>query len=707
MNGQFGFTLGFKYDQYVFPYHSEKYVSVRMEKHHDTFQFKRIKRSKPWEEIKKQTLEVMGIQHVGGSEFTLQFHSELPGLIDWISNHKDDLDKAGFIIQQSLEEEYSFETSSIELVATESGDWFDVKAKVILGGVEIEIKTLRQAIFNDQTSIRLPNGKTALIPEKWIEQIKGLSIFSTSESNFRLKKHHVGLVKPYLGADRLTTEKSIADFEGIKESALPKGFDGTLRPYQKAGYDWLCFLYEIGFGGCLADDMGLGKTVQSLAFLQKVKEQHLAKGQTVSNIQSTLFDKKEVTSATFLLVVPTSLIYNWIQEGQKFTPNLTIQSHVGVNREKDSSTFRNADVVITTYGTLRNDIDLFSSFHFDVVLLDESQFIKNPTSQLAKRISRLDTNVRITLTGTPIENTITDLWSQMNFVNPGLLGNHKFFVKEYVQQIEKLSNLEKSDELQRIIKPFVMRRTKFQVAHDLPPKTEQIIYCDMTEEQQDIYEKTKSTYRNMILDAVKANGLAKSRIQILSGLTKLRQLANHPVLNDAAYEASSGKFQEIEQRLKAALDQNHTLLIFSQFVGHLSLIQNLLKDNGISYCYLDGSVAAKDRKREVESFQNRDKQVFLISLKAGGFGLNLTAADYVFMLDPWWNPAAENQAIDRTHRIGQTQNVFSFKFVTSGTVEEKIIKLQQKKQRLSDGLIKTEESYLKQVTMEDLDHIFR
>ena len=252
-----------------------------------------------------------------------------------------------------------------------------------------------------------------------------------------------------------------------------------------------------------------------------------------------------------------------------------------------------------------------------------------------------------------------------------------------------------------------MRRTKFQVAHDLPPKTEQIIFCDMTEEQEDVYEKTKSTYRNLILDAVKSNGLAKSRIQILAGLTKLRQIANHPVLNNPLYEASSGKFLEIEQRLAAALEQNHTLLIFSQFVGHLSLIQNLLSANGISYCYLDGSVKAKDRKKEVESFQKRDKQVFLISLKAGGFGLNLTAADYVFMLDPWWNPAAENQAIDRTHRIGQTQNVFSFKFVTSGTVEEKIIKLQEKKQSLSDSLIKTEESYLKQVTVEDLQHIFR
>ncbi len=707
MNNQFGFTLGFQYDQYVFPYHSDKYVSVRMEKENDSYVFKRIKRSKPWEEIKKQTLEVMGIQHVEGSEFGFDYPIEITGLVDWVSQHKHDLDKAGFIVNQKFDKEYSLESSSIELVATESGDWFDVKAKVILGGVEIEIKTLRQAILNEQESILLPNGKTALIPEKWREQIKGLAVFSTSESDFRLKKHHVGLVKPFLTDNKISSVDTIADFDGINERELPTQFNGTLRPYQKAGYDWLCFLYELGFGGCLADDMGLGKTVQSLAFLQKVKEDNLLKDNPAPQTQGSLFNTQMIPRATNLLVVPTSLIYNWIQEAHHFTPGLVVQSHVGVNRAKDTQGFAQADVVITTYGTLRNDIDLFSSFTFDVVLLDESQFIKNPTSQLAKRITQLDATIRITLTGTPIENTILDLWSQMNFVNPGLLGNHKFFIKEYVQPIEKLANLEKSDELQNIIKPFVMRRTKFQVAHDLPPKTEQIIFCDMTEEQEDVYEKTKSTYRNLILDAVKSNGLAKSRIQILAGLTKLRQIANHPVLNNPLYEASSGKFLEIEQRLAAALEQNHTLLIFSQFVGHLSLIQNLLSANGISYCYLDGSVKAKDRKKEVESFQKRDKQVFLISLKAGGFGLNLTAADYVFMLDPWWNPAAENQAIDRTHRIGQTQNVFSFKFVTSGTVEEKIIKLQEKKQSLSDSLIKTEESYLKQVTVEDLQHIFR
>lgn len=705
LNGTYGVTLGFRYDKYVFPYHSSKYVSVRMEKKGDSFVFKRIKRSKSWEEIKKDTLLLLGVQHLGGSEFGFEYEATLPHLIEWVTLHSSDLQKAGFEVIQQLDQEYSIESSSIELVASETGDWFDIKAKVILGGVEIPITVLRKAILNDATSILLPNGKTAIIPERWIDQIKGLSAFSQSKDEFRLKKHHVGLVKPYLeGRQKLEGNKSISDFDGIVESELPNGFHGTLRPYQQAGFDWLCFLYDMGFGGCLADDMGLGKTVQSLAFLQHVKELS-SKATQVELGQASLFDQS-VGTKTCLLVVPTSLIYNWIQEAKKFTPSLVIRPHVGMNREKDNQQFAKADVVITTYGTLRNDIEVFSSFEFEVVLLDESQFIKNPTSQLAKKITQLNAKLRLTLTGTPIENTIVDLWSQMNFVNPGLLGNHKFFQKEYVQPIEKAMDVAKSDELQKIIKPFVMRRTKFQVAQDLPPKTEQIVFCDMTDEQQDIYEKTKSTYRNMILDAIKENGMAKSRIQILSGLTKLRQIANHPVLSDASYEASSGKFQEIEQRLTSALEQNHTLLIFSQFVGHLSLVESLLKSKQIDYCYLDGSISAKLRKTEVQAFQNREKRVFLISLKAGGFGLNLTAADYVFMLDPWWNPAAENQAIDRTHRIGQTQNVFSYKFVTNDTVEEKIIRLQEKKQLLSDGLIKTEKSYLKQVTIEDLHQIF-
>ncbi len=706
LNNNYGVILGFQYDQYVFPYHSSKYVSVRLLKNGDQYTFKRIKRSKDWEEIKRQTLEVLGLVNVSGSEFGFDVPSDLSYLVNWITQNREDLSKAGFTIIQDLDQEYSLEESSIELIATESSDWFDVKAKVILGGVEIPITTLRKAVLNDEKSILLPNGKMCLIPERWIEQIKGLALFSESDGNFKLKKHHIGIVKPYLTNATLENITSVSKYDGIRDAALPEGFNGTLRPYQKAGYDWLCFLYNLGFGGCLADDMGLGKTVQSLAFLQMVKETSLKKDGAMQRNNATLFDAKPVSKVTSLLVVPTSLVYNWVNEAEKFTPNLTFWTHVGMGREKSTDKFTEVDVVITTYGTLRNDIELFQSFQFEVALLDESQFIKNPSSQVAKKVNRIDAKLRLTLTGTPVENTVIDLWSQMNFVNPGLLGNHKFFQKQYAQPIEKQQDIAKTEQLQTIIKPFVMRRTKFQVAKDLPSKTEQIIYCSMTDEQQDLYEKTKSTYRNLILDSIQQNGLNKSRIQILSGLTKLRQIANHPVLSDKEYEASSGKFEQIEEMITTALNENHTILIFSQFVGHLTLVRDLLNIQGIPHCYIDGSVSGAERNKEVNAFQNKEKRIFLISLKAGGFGLNLTAADYVFMLDPWWNPAAENQAIDRTHRIGQTQNVFSYKFITSNTVEDKIVSLQQRKQRLSDELIKTEESYLKQVTIEDLQQIF-
>ncbi len=699
LNGEYGLTLHFDYGPYRFPYHSSKYVSVQMEKEEDSYRFIRVKRSKQWEEIKKQSLEMLGVQHRSGSEFGFSVELGLEDLIEWASEQQESLQKAGFEVVQTFDEEYSLVPPQLELVAEQSGDWFDVKAKVILGGFQIPIQDLRKAIRNGQTSYTLPNGQVAIIPKRWVEQIQGLSLFTQDEGAIKLRKQHVGIVKPFL-SKQADEQVSIADFEGIVSQPMPDHFIGELRPYQKAGYDWLCFLNDTGFGGCLADDMGLGKTVQSLAFLQRNLEMRES-----GQVQVNLFDHAN-TGKPSLLVVPTSLVFNWVQEAQKFTPKMVLYSHVGVSRTKDVVVFNQADLIITTYGTLRNDIELLKSVEFDVVLLDESQFIKNPTSKLAKTANQLQSRLRLTLTGTPIENTVVDLWSQMNFVNPGLLGNYKFFQKEFAIAIEKKQDRSRAEQLQQLIKPFVMRRTKMQVAGDLPPKTEQVIYCDMTDEQQDLYEKTKSTYRNMIIDSVQKNGLAKSRIQLLAGLTKLRQIANHPLLNDAEYEASSGKFQQIEYMLMTALEENHRVLIFSQFVGHLKIVRELLERQGIEYGYIDGSVKASDRKKEVEAFQNNEKNVFLISLKAGGYGLNLTAADYVFLLDPWWNPAAENQAIDRTHRIGQTQNVFSYKFITRNTVEDKIVALQNKKKKLSDSLIQTEESYIKQVTQEDIQHLF-
>ncbi|MFT5512993.1 MAG: SNF2 family DNA or RNA helicase, partial [Bacteroidia bacterium] len=717
LDGTTGALLKFNYGSNIFPYHSDKYVSVSLSQENGIYVFTRIKRSKQWEEIKKDTLALLGLVHQQGSEFKLGNQVDDYEIIEWVVQNADSLEKAGFVIDQNFKDVFTLELAQLRLEVDEERDWFDVKADVVLGGFKIPFAQLRKHILSGKRVFLLPDGKQAVIPLKWIEQMKGLAEFTISEEHIHLEKHHVGLLQPIFNPDHSTELKEkLHGFAGIEEAALPKGFVGKLRPYQKAGYDWMHFLRHINMGGVLADDMGLGKTVQALAFLQYLKENpsygNLKSALNAANlssntpIQQNIFGVEKKQS-TCLLCVPTSLIYNWIQEAKKFAPSLEIYQHVGIQRATSAQSFSHFDLVITTYGTVRNDIEIFKTFTFNLILLDESQFIKNPTSKLAKNITQIPSNQRITLTGTPIENTVVDLWSQMNFINPGMLGSHKSFVTKFANPIEKQHDVEKTNLLHHLIKPFVMRRTKMQVADDLPSKTEQVVYCNMTDEQADVYEKTKSTYRNLILDSIQKLGMGKSRIHLLSGLTKLRQIANHPVLCNPEYEHQSGKFEQVVSMLETALEEDHKVLMFSQFVGHLQLYVKWLNDQNIGFCYLDGSTPAKQRNIQVKSFQeDSSKRVFVISLKAGGFGLNLTAADYVFMLDPWWNPAAEAQAIDRTHRIGQTQRVFSYKFVTGNTVEDKIVKLQEHKKNLSSSLIKTEESYLKQLTSTDIEQLF-
>jgi len=344
---------------------------------------------------------------------------------------------------------------------------------------------------------------------------------------------------------------------------------------------------------------------------------------------------------------------------------------------------------------------LLKTFRFNYIILDESQAIKNPTSGVSKAVMKLHAAHRLILTGTPLENSTLDLWAQMTFINPGLLGNQSFFKKEYLLPIEKKNDADKRQRLYDHIKPFILRRHKSQVATDLPEKVESVQYCDMSEDQEAKYEEAKSYYRNLILEQIDNEGYARSQMAVLQGLSKLRQLANHPRMVDEGYEGESGKFEDIIHKLETAISEDHKILVFSQFVKHLTLVRKYLDKKRIRYAYLDG--ATKDRQREVETFQSDPTlKLFLISLKAGGVGLNLTAADYVFILDPWWNPAVEAQAIDRAHRIGQEQTVFTYKFITKNTVEEKILTLQQAKRQLADELISNEEGFLKSLSREDI-----
>ena len=405
--------------------------------------------------------------------------------------------------------------------------------------------------------------------------------------------------------------------------------------------------------------------------------------------------------------MPTSLIYNWLAEATKFTPELKVLVYTGTNRNKNIEQFLQYDLVITTYGVARIDVDLLKTFYFNYIILDESQSIKNYASQVTKAVLEYKAKNKIVLSGTPIENSVTELWTQLSFTNEGLLGSYSKFNNDFVNPIEKDKNIDRVKKLHALIKPFILRRTKEQVATDLPPKVEQLIYCDMSEAQESYYEKTKSEYRNELLKSAEASGGKASAISILTGLTKLRQIANHPKMVDAEYEGDSGKFEEAIRMLESAISENHKILIFSQFVKQLEIFRHYLTENNVDFLYLDGGTSSVKRKDLVDEFQNNEKQkVFLISLKAGGVGLNLTAADYVFILDPWWNPAIERQAVDRSHRIGQKKTVFTYKFISKNSVEEKIVKLQESKLELSNSLITTEESFMKSLSLEDIKSIF-
>jgi len=694
--------LFFKYAGYLFSYGDERHISVRMENDGDNYTFHRIKRSVLWEKNKFLQLEQMGLKTA--SNLFKNLEVDLPGedadhsfgIFEWINQHYEVLLEEGFEIEQpeaTGQKRYIFGGTKIDLEVKENIDWFDINAIVYFGTYRIPFIQLKNHILNHKKEFVLPSGEIAVIPEKWFSQYGNLLHFSESGNQLKLRRHHLGLVNDLFEGEMANVSmgrklQKLTDFETLPDIAMPVNFNGHLRPYQKAGYNWFHFLKEYHFGGCLADDMGLGKTIQTLALLQKNKEDAEAAG----------------VKCTSLAIMPTSLIYNWLAEAKKFAPQLRLMVHTGTFRYKSPEVFSNYDLVITTYGISRIDIELFKSYFFDYVILDESQNIKNPSSKSFQAVRQLKSKFKLILSGTPVENSVNDLWTQMSFINPGLLGIQQFFVNEFVTPIEKKKDEDKARKLQALIKPFVLRRTKEQVATELPPKTENLFYCQMSEEQSAVYEQVKSEYRNELLKSLDDGSFPKKQIQVLQGLIKLRQIANHPIMIDSEYEGDSGKFENVVHTLSNVLDGGHKVLIFSQFVRQLNIYREYFDTEDIPYVYLDGST--QNRGDVVKQFQEDPKtRVFLISIKAGGVGLNLTEADYVFILDPWWNPAVEQQAIDRTHRIGQTKNVFIYKFITKDSVEEKILALQQRKLSVARALITTEESFIKSLSVEDIKEI--
>ena len=1029
------FDLAFRYGDYTVPRGHDKRVCVRVEKTPDSYVFHRLLRNLEREqelirELQGRALDVRAGQAV----------LDKPAAFRWLHQHADELAALGFTVRQgpTASKDYFIGPVTVRVGITEANDWFDVYGTVHFGEFAVPFIRLRPYILNKRPEFRLPNGQIALIPEEWFTQYLELFAFAEEHDHaLTLRKHHLALVSDlqngHLAEVTMTRKlEKLRAFEAVADQPMPAGFRGTLRPYQKAGYDWLHFVQDYHFGGCLADDMGLGKAqplhahiltptgwqqmgqmqvgdavinsqgghsrvtgvfpqgekeifrvtftdgataeccaehlwavqspgqkyrgqpyqVKPLADLQHdlhdrhgntkwfipvvkpvdfaaqpvpvdpyflglllgdgclrqnsihlptadaeivnyaaaalpaglrvrpvagtydyafVKDagwkneltQHLkalglkGKGSkdkfipapylfndaatrllvlqglmdtngcvsatgdgcqftsvsaeliagvtflvqslggtvrqsskvptyshrgeprtgpraytlalslpphvvpfrlarkaglyrpktkylpyrgiqavesigyfpaqciavdapdrlyvtdnfvlTHNTIQTLalLLQRKETgvaAGAATLLVMPTSLVYNWLGEAQKFTPSLRVLVYTGTYREKDVVQFRDYDLVLTSYGIVRLDVELLRTYRFDYVILDESQAIKNPGSTTSQAVRELHSRHRLILTGTPVENSTMDLWSQMSFINPGLLGTQNFFRKEFLKPIEKHQDEGKTRRLHALIRPFILRRHKAQVATELPAKIENLSYCPMTEEQQQCYEETKSYYRNKILQSLEEHGAASTQFMLLQGLTKLRQIANHPRMAHADYAHESGKLREVLRMIRNVVAEGHKVLVFSQFVKHLDLVRRALDEKHLAYAYLDGNT--RDRHREVERFQQDEQlRIFLISLKAGGVGLNLTAADYVFILDPWWNPAVEAQAVDRAHRIGQQRTVFTYKFITKNTVEEKILALQRRKLQLVTELIATDEAIIKTLTKADIEEL--
>jgi SNF2 family DNA or RNA helicase len=678
----------------------------------DKFIFKKYHRDFSWEKQCRDTLGELGFFSDDDINFypvssSGKKNTEIYQMVEAVNHSYTDLINSGFVLKSRLDLNYSLKPVDIEMSSQIENDWFDLRATVKIGELEIPFTRFKKNILDGIREFRLPDGSIAILPETWFTRYKNIFEFGkSSEDSLRIHKQHFSLLKDTFndesnrGFEKL---EKLLTREKIPMLQPPSGLNCHMRKYQSDGLNWLNFLQSAGLGGCLADDMGLGKTIQTLALLQHNKENHPDEAEVKVKAEN----KKELdlfqnTGSVFtsLIIVPASLIYNWENEIKRFVPEMKVYSYKGNQRKKSTAWFQNFDIILSSYHTIRQDIELISSFPFHYIILDESQVIKNPASMLYKTMIRLKSEFKLVLTGTPVENSLTDLWTQLNFVNPGLLGDLSFFRREFAKPIEQLGDDEKEVKLRKIIKPFILRRTKEMVAPDLPPITEQTVFCDMTEEQNKLYDEEKSAVRNSILKNIESNGLEKSAIVVLQGLMKLRQISNHPLLTFDDYVYGSGKFEIVFQDMESVISEGHKILVFSSFVKHLELYAKEFKKKRIQFTMLTG--ASTNREKIVNSFQNDpENKIFLISLKAGGVGLNLTAADYVFILDPWWNPASEVQAMSRAHRIGQDKSVFVYRYITSNSIEEKIVRLQEKKSKLADTFISSNNP-LKDL---DLQHI--
>jgi hypothetical protein len=579
----------------------------------------------------------------------------------------------------------------IDIKVNSGMDWFETAIRVKFNQQTVSLKHLHQSLRSKHKFVALDDGTHGLLPEAWLRKFEAyFANADIEEEVLRTPNVSYALVQElydeaFLSEDaqeRLQLYRSqLNSFEGIETVAVPAGLNATLRDYQREGLNWLNFLDGFNFGGCLADDMGLGKTLQIIAFILTQKE----KGMKPAN----------------LIVVQASLVFNWQRELAKFAPSLKVKTVYGASRATNVADFDDYDVVLTSYGTLLSDLKSLKAYRFNYLFLDEAQAIKNPDSQRYKAAKLLQARNRIVITGTPVENNTFDLYGLLSFACPGLLGNRDYFRNTYSIPIDQFKLSQRAEELHQRIKPFLLRRTKAQVAKELPEKNEMVIYCEMGERQREIYESFKTEIRDYLMGTAQ-DELKKSSMHVLQGITKLRQVCNSPMLisREAYFQHSSAKLDVLMEQIESKAPY-HKLLVFSQFVGMLDLVKAELQARNVKFSYLTGQT--KNREEAVTAFQeDEDVRVFLISLKAGGVGLNLTKAEYVYLIDPWWNPAVENQAIDRTHRIGQDKHVVAVRLICPDTIEEKMMLMQDAKKDLASDLIKTETSIFKSLNKQDL-----
>ncbi len=639
------------------------------------------------------------------------------------------------------------QASAPRLSVSSGIDWFELHGSVgyqRADGTEqrVALPEILKMAKAGQEMITLDDGTQGLLPQQWLSEhglLTGLG--KITDDHLRYKSSQVALLDALLREQEeividdpfRQARERLHQFDGVKPLKASPQFHGKLRPYQEEGLGWLSFLRWFGVGGVLADDMGLGKTIQVLAMLHNRKLTADKAKNSGKEIDGEHHDA--LPHRPTLVVAPRSVVFNWLDEAEHFAPELRVLAYSGAEREAMRADFDDHDLIVTSYGLMRRDIEQLRTHEFDYIVLDEAQAIKNPASQSAKAARLLSARHRLALTGTPIENHLGDLWSIFEFLNPGMLGSNKRFndmiragtqASKGINQTQEDASDEQAaltndeakhavlEQIAQALRPFVMRRAKSQVLKDLPKKTEQTIVCQMEPAQRKVYDDLRTYYHDQLLNQLDAPGEKDKRspgiggkpaFMVLEALLRLRQAACHPgLIDEKRANEPSAKLDSLLDRLADVIDEGSKALVFSQFTSMLSLVKPRLDERGIKYCYLDGQT--RDRREVVKEFQdNKDIPLFLISLKAGGFGLNLTAAEYVFILDPWWNPAVEAQAIDRTHRIGQTKPVFAYRMVCQDTVEQRIVDLQNRKRKLAEAIVGGDDSLLRSLSREDLENL--